>query len=149
MSIRTKYDLNDYYMTYYGDIFFEDDDIKDTFTFSDERELTGLSLKQEVITRIEAYKDDWKRYPDIGANLKDYMGTIADIEYVKARAKKAIINCLTSDDFLTAGDLDIKVHRTGPESLVFIVLVKMKGGTTRVSFNYDMTQTNFRHIYWG
>lgn len=147
MSIRTQYDLNDYYMTYYGDIFFESDDIEDTFNFSDDNDLTGLSLKQEVITRIEAYTDDWKLYSNIGANLKDYLGTIADIEYVKSRAKNAIITCLTSDGFLTAGDLDVKVHRTGPESLAFIILVKLKGGVVRVSFNYDMIQTAFRHIY--
>lgn len=147
MSVRTQYDLNDYYMTYYGDIFFESDDIEDTFNFSDDNDLTGLSLKQEVITRIEAYKDDWKMYPDIGANLKDYLGTIADIEYVKARAKNAIITCLTSDGFLTMGDIDVKVHRIGPESLIFIVLMKLRGGTVKVSFNYDMTKTEFKHIY--
>lgn len=144
---RWSYDHNDYYMGYFGDIYFQNDDVLDTFDFGDSRGLAGVSLKQEIITRIEAYTDDWQLATDIGANLRDLIGTIADMEYVKSAGKTAISRCLTMDGLLPPSGLDLAALQLSAQTILYVLNVTTPGGNMTLGFNYDLSENQFRHIY--
>lgn len=147
ITSRWTYDHNDYYVGYFGDIYFKNDDILDTFDFGDARGLVGVSLKQEIITRIEAYTEDWKLAPDIGANLRDLIGTIADMEYVKNAGKTAISKCLTMDGLLPPSGIELACIQLSAQTLLYVLNVVTPGGSMTLGFNYDLFENQFRHIY--
>lgn len=142
-----NHDRNDYFVGYFGDIIFQDDDILDTFTYGDTYNVYNISLKQEIVTRIEAYSEDWQLYPDLGANMRDLIGTIADPEYVKTAGKQAITMCLTKDGLLPPNSLDVSAIKVDATTVIFMVTVTLRSGSMIIGFNFDLSDNQFRHIY--
>ena len=144
----TRVNFNDLLTSYFGDFIIDKNDLIDTFTFEDTREdLFGVSLKQEVIKRVEAYDADWQLHPEFNTNLRDLIGTVADIDYVMRSGEFSIRKILTFDNFIDTSDLSIYPIRIGPTTVPFAVVINTSGGKYKLAFNYDLDQTIFRHIY--
>lgn len=141
-----KADVNDYYFSEFDDIYFYHNDVLDTFTFGDAVGDYGISLKQEIKTRIKAYLDDWKLYPTVGASLRDYIGTIADMEYVKNQAQIAIHRCLVRDGLVDPNGIDILPIRISAQTLMFVLTIKLPIGDMVMGLTYDFTDDLFRTI---
>lgn len=147
--MMSKYDLNDLYVTRYGDFSLQDGDLLDTFTFGELHNVMGVSLQQEIINRVESYSEDWQLYPDLCANLRDYIGTIASVglNYVKTAASESIRRILTFDGLLFDADLQIQPYMTGPQSILFALNIVVPGGSATLYFNYDFADNKFRMVY--
>ena len=147
MSLRTEINVNDFFFTYYGDIFSDYGDILDTFHFEVDHDLIAYSLKQEIITRVESYSQDWQLHPEFNTNLRDYIGTFADIKYVMVKGKEAITRVLVLDGLLLPSDFSITPLQVGATSILYVMLAKTAAGTWTLNFNYDLNETKFRYVY--
>lgn len=139
--------LNDLYVGYFGDIYIDQyGDILDTFTFEDERDIRGISLKQEIIMRVESSTLDWQLYPEIGANLRELIGTEANLRWVILEGTHRIKVALTSDSLIGSNSIEITPLVLSLDSILFVVRVKLLGSQfISISFNYDLENNLFRH----
>lgn len=140
--------LNDLYIGYFGDICIDQyGDILDTFTFEDERDIRGISLKQEIITRVESSTLDWQLYPEIGANLKELIGTEANLRWVIMEGTRKIRSALTNDNLISSDSFEISPLVLSLDSVLFVIKVKLiSSDVVSISFNYDLQDNQFRHL---
>jgi hypothetical protein len=96
------YDRTDFLWTSRGDVFISGDgDVMDT-------EYDPLrSFVQEIRTRVEADQGDWKNFPDLGANMSDFVGE-ANNPITAEGIRTRIMSALARDGFVNTGDMKIK-----------------------------------------
>lgn len=146
MSFLTRVDANDYFWTYFGDLYIEDDDILDTFTVSAERDVPMISLRDIIITRIESESDEWMLHPELNLNLRNLIGTTTDVNRVISEGVAGITRLLTFDGLLKPGDFSIYPIRYSLTAVLFVVIVNASSGKIQVTFSYDLNNNLFRNM---
>ena len=119
------YDNTDLVWTYRGDLTLgHTGDVLDTF------DDPLRSIMQEIKTRIECDQGEWLVYPQVGANLSDYVGEPHNKALADA-IKTRIEGALTANSLVASGDLNVKYMPISRERLLI-----------RVSLNVAPTARN-------
>jgi len=111
------------------------------------------SLYQEVRTRVMSVIGDWKNYPDLGANLEDFVGepnTKIVAESIKIRMSSSIVR----NGLVNNADLQIKYAPIDVDKIMFRISIKVastarNGGSDHlgVSFLYDYSENHAYFIH--
>lgn len=140
------YDRTDLAWSSRGDLIIgHNKDIMDTY------EDPLRSLYQEVQTRVQSEVNDWRQYPDIAAQLSDFVGepnTKATAEAIKTR----IISSITRNGLVQNSDVSVKYMPIDVDKIMFRVTIKTSptarnGGTEYLNINFTYDYNN-NHAYF-
>lgn len=131
------YDNNDLFWTARGDYYIAGNgDLQDT------KEDPLRSLVQETRTRVEADKEDWENFPDLGAAIADFVGQPNNKETAEA-IKTRIISSLTADGFVQTKDLKVRYMPVNIDHLLF----RISYSVAPTVANRNSTQLIYNLVY--
>jgi len=109
------------------------------------------SLYQEIRTRTMSVLGDWKNYPDLGANLEDFVGEPNSKRTAEA-IKIRIVASITRNGLVNNSDLNVKYTPIDIDKIMFRISVKVaptaqNGGSNYLGINflYDYSEN---HAYF-
>lgn len=128
-----NYDKTDLFWTSQGDYFLGDDgDLQDT-------EFDPLrSLVQEIRTRASSDQGDWVVFPDVGANVRDFVGEPNNQQSAEA-IKTRLIAALSKHGFINTRDMIIKYVPVTRDTLLFRLTVRVAPTAENASSQYITT----------
>lgn len=133
MAVTDKVDL---WFSSDGDFAIENGDLKDTSA------LYGRSLLQEIRTRLQTTRGDWRLNSMLGANLEEFLGdpgTMANIN----RVASAMSYSLTFDNLIPSGDIEIIPYPLNESIVLFRIIVQTQRGELTLTMAYDSDQSRF------
>ena len=140
------YDRTDFVWSSRGDFVFNSGDLLDT----DYDPLR--SLVQEVRTRVKSDIRGWKPFPDIGANLSDYVGEPNNKSTAEA-IKTRVIASLTQNSFVAIQDLKVMYAPVTEERLMIRITIAVaptgrNGSSQSLTLNmiYSYSDNNVYYI---
>lgn len=105
---------------------------------SDTTELLYRAFIQQILTRIESSRGDWKLEPNIGANLLNFAGKV-NTPVLGNSIRLAVVNSLIQDSFIKSSELKVEVFPVSKTNIAILVLIQPKGvrEQIRLAFTYD------------
>ncbi len=111
-------------------------DLKDT------KNSYGKAVLQEVRDRLRGNFGDWKLTPQLGANVKEFLGesgTQANINRIVER----VIEAITFDGLLDQASVDIIPLQIGDSTVLFRIIVVTREGELTSTFSFDTNENRF------
>ena len=141
-----NYDSTDFSWTSRGDLAIgHNGDLADTYGDP------LRSLYQEIRTRTMSALGDWKLYPNLGANLENYVGEPNDKRTAEA-IKLRIIASLAKDGLVNTRDMQIRYIPIDVDKIMFRISISVassaRNGNSNslgINFLYDYSEN---HAYF-
>lgn len=96
-------------------------------------------IRQQVIMRIKTYQGDWLDYPQLGANIDDYIGIPNTRQNVEMIANK-IKNALTYDGFMNSSSVSIYSIPVNDEEVLFTIRIAYGKDTLTFPISYSLKE---------
>ena len=112
------------------------------------------SLYQEVRTRVMSVLGDWILYPDLGANIEDFVGE-PNTKLTAEAIKTKIVASITRNGLIHNADLQVKYSPIDIDKIMFRISIAVaptaiNGGSNYLGLNflYDYSENHAYFVHF-